>query len=53
MDLTRKDKILDIRPGDLQADVQAGVLRKTLNHEAGRHGLFSPPIPAPTPPSAA
>ena len=45
MDLTRMDRILDIRPDDLQADVQPGVLRKTLNREAGRHGLFFPPDP--------
>jgi len=45
MDLTRMDKVLDIRPQDLQADVQPGVLRRSLNREAGRHGLFFPPDP--------
>jgi len=45
MDLTRMDKILEIRPQDLQADVQPGVLRKELNRKAGRHGLFFPPDP--------
>ncbi len=45
MDMTRMDRILDIRPEDLQADVQPGVLRKTLNRETGRHGLFFPPDP--------
>ncbi len=45
MDLTRMDRILEVRPRDLQADVQPGVLRKTLNREAGRHGLFFPPDP--------
>jgi D-lactate dehydrogenase (cytochrome) len=39
------DKILDIRPGDLQVDVQPGVLRKKLNRRVGRHGLFFPPDP--------
>jgi D-lactate dehydrogenase (cytochrome) len=45
MDLSRMDKILDIRPEDLQADVQPGVLRKELNRHCGRHGLFFPPDP--------
>jgi D-lactate dehydrogenase (cytochrome) len=45
MDFTRMDRILDIRPEDLQADVRPGVLRKTLNREAGRHGLFFPVDP--------
>ena len=45
MDMTRMNKILDIRPQDLQADVQPGVLRKELNRQTGRHGLFFPPDP--------
>jgi len=45
MDLTRMDKILEIRPQDLQADVQPGVLRKELNRRAGTFGLFFPPDP--------
>lgn len=45
MDLTRMDKILEIRPQDLQADVQPGVLRKELNRRAGKYGLFFPPDP--------
>ena len=45
IDMTRMDKIIEIRPGDLQADVQPGVLRKELNRRAGRHGLFFPPDP--------
>jgi D-lactate dehydrogenase (cytochrome) len=45
VDLTRMDRILDIRPQDLQADVQPGVLRKELNRQAGQHGLFFPPDP--------
>lgn len=45
MDLTQMDKIIDIRPRDLQADVQPGVLRKTLNKKTGPHGLFFPPDP--------
>jgi len=45
MDLSQMNQITAIRPQDLQADVQPGVLRKTLNREAGRHGLFFPPDP--------
>jgi D-lactate dehydrogenase (cytochrome) len=45
MDMTRMNKILDIRPRDLQVDVQPGVLRKELNRQTGRHGLFFPPDP--------
>jgi len=45
MDFTRMNRILEIRPQDLQADVQPGVLRKELNRQAGRHGLFFPPDP--------
>jgi D-lactate dehydrogenase (cytochrome) len=45
VDLTRMDRIIDIRPQDLQADVEPGVLRKELNRQAGKHGLFFPPDP--------
>lgn len=45
MDLTRMNRILDIRPQDLQADVEPGVLRKELNRQTGKHGLFFPPDP--------
>ena len=45
MDMIRMDKILEIRPRDLQADVQSGVLRKELNRQTGKHGLFFPPDP--------
>ncbi len=45
IDLIRMNKILEIRPQDLQADVQPGVLRKELNRQAGKHGLFFPPDP--------
>lgn len=45
IDMIRMNKILEIRPQDLQADVQPGVLRKELNRQAGRHGLFFPPDP--------
>ncbi|CAB5092412.1 D-Lactate dehydrogenase, cytochrome c-dependent (EC [Olavius algarvensis associated proteobacterium Delta 3] len=45
MDCSRMDRIIGVRPEDLQADVQPGVLRKTLNHETGQFGLFFPPDP--------
>lgn len=45
MDFGRMNRIIDIRPRDLQADVQPGVTRKTLNREAGAFGLFFPPDP--------
>ena len=45
IDMTRMNRILAIRPQDLQADVQPGVLRKELNHQVGQHGLFFPPDP--------
>ena len=45
VDLTLMNRILNIRPQDLQADVEPGVLRKELNRQAGKHGLFFPPDP--------
>jgi D-lactate dehydrogenase (cytochrome) len=45
VDLTRMNRVIEIRPQDLQADVQPGVLRKELNRQAGQHGLFFPPDP--------
>lgn len=45
MDMSRMNRILDIRPHDLQADVEPGVLRKELNRRAGKYGLFFPPDP--------
>jgi D-lactate dehydrogenase (cytochrome) len=45
VDLTLMNRILEIRPQDLQADVEPGVLRKELNRQAGKHGLFFPPDP--------
>ena len=37
INMSQMDKILEIRPRDLQADVQPGVLRKELNRRTGRH----------------
>jgi D-lactate dehydrogenase (cytochrome) len=45
LDLTRLNRILALRPDDLQADVQGGVPRSALNAAAGAHGLFFPVDP--------
>ncbi len=45
LDVTRMDRILRIRPEDLQADVQAGVAHTELNRRLAGHGLFFPPDP--------
>jgi D-lactate dehydrogenase (cytochrome) len=45
LDLTRMNRILEVRPDDLQADVQAGAPRSALNAAAGQHGLFFPVDP--------
>ena len=45
MDMTQMNRIIAIRPEDLQADVQPGVFRKTLNKNAAQSGLFFPPDP--------
>ena len=42
MDMIQMDQIMEIRPQDLQADVQPGVLRKELNRQTGQYGLFFP-----------
>ena len=45
IDCIQMDRVLNVRPQDLQADVQPGVLRKTLNRQCGPQGLFFPPDP--------
>jgi D-lactate dehydrogenase (cytochrome) len=45
LDLSRLNRVLDVRPGDLQARVQAGVLRSELNAKAAEHGLWFPVDP--------
>jgi D-lactate dehydrogenase (cytochrome) len=45
MDMIQMDKVIEIRPQDLQADVQPGVLRKELNRQTGQYGLFFPVDP--------
>jgi D-lactate dehydrogenase (cytochrome) len=46
LDLTRMDDILDVRPADLQVDVQPGVLGSAVDEAVARHGLFFPPLPS-------
>jgi D-lactate dehydrogenase (cytochrome) len=45
LDLSRLDAIVEMRPADLQATVQAGVTRSALNAAAGGHGLQFPVDP--------
>jgi D-lactate dehydrogenase (cytochrome) len=45
VDLIQMNRILEIRPQDLQADVQPGLLYRELNRQAGKYGLFFPPDP--------
>jgi len=45
LDCTQMDRVLAIRPEDLQCDVQAGVLRRRLNKQLAQYGLFFPPDP--------
>jgi D-lactate dehydrogenase (cytochrome) len=45
LDLSRMDSVLELRPDDMQAVVQAGVPRSKLNEAAGEHGLFFPVDP--------
>ncbi|WP_423212370.1 FAD-binding oxidoreductase [Paracoccus yeei] len=40
LDLMRMDRVLDIRPGDLQADVEPGLTREALNQDLRATGLF-------------
>jgi D-lactate dehydrogenase (cytochrome) len=43
--MQRFDRIVEIRPSDFVAIVQAGVGYKELNRAVGRYGLFFPPDP--------
>ena len=45
LDLTRMDRVLAVRPDDLTATVQPGLMRSGLNAAAGEHGLFFPVDP--------
>jgi D-lactate dehydrogenase (cytochrome) len=45
LDLSRLDRVLEVRPGDLQVRVQAGVLRSGVNAAVAEHGLWFPVDP--------
>ena len=45
LDCSRMDAVVAIRPGDLQVDVQPGVVYAALNRTLRPHGLFFPPSP--------
>nr|WP_310732950.1 FAD-binding oxidoreductase [Halostella pelagica] len=46
LNMTKMDRILDIRPEDFQIDVQPGLLGSEIDELAGDHGLFFPPLPS-------
>ncbi len=45
LDMTRMNRVLEIRPEDLQVDVEPGVFRKELNRQLSGSGLFFPVDP--------
>ncbi|RCU46273.1 FAD-binding oxidoreductase [Haloplanus salinus] len=46
LDMTRMDAVLDVRPDDLQVDIQPGILGDDVNEAVAKHGLFLPSMPA-------
>jgi len=46
LDTTRMDEVLEIRPADLQVDVQPGVLGDAVEEAVAAEGLFFPPLPS-------
>jgi D-lactate dehydrogenase (cytochrome) len=46
LDLTRMNGVCDVRPDDLQVDVEPGVIGTDVNEAVGEHGLFFPPLPS-------
>lgn len=45
LDMTRMNRIISIRPADLQVDVEPGVFRRELNRQLSDSGLFFPVDP--------
>jgi D-lactate dehydrogenase (cytochrome) len=45
LDTSRMNRIVEVRPADLDVTVQPGVTRETLNKELAKHGLFFPVDP--------
>lgn len=46
LDTTRMDAVREIRPDDLQIDVEAGAIGDDINEALERYGLFFPPLPS-------
>lgn len=46
MNMMRMSRIVEVRPLDMQVDVEAGVIYDQLNKELEPYGLFFPPDPA-------
>lgn len=46
LNLTRMDRILDVRPESLQVDVEPGVIGSAVDDAVESHGLFFPPLPS-------
>jgi D-lactate dehydrogenase (cytochrome) len=46
LDMSRMDAVLDVRPDDLQVDVQPGILGDDVNEAVAKHGLFLPALPS-------
>ena len=44
MNLTRLDRVREVRPDDFQIDVEAGVMGSAIEEAVTRHGLFFPPL---------
>ncbi|MEM8961176.1 MAG: FAD-linked oxidase C-terminal domain-containing protein [Acidobacteriota bacterium] len=42
VDMTRMDRVLAVRPDDMDVTVEAGVTRKALERRLAEHGLFFP-----------
>src|SRR5258708_27093271 len=45
LDTSRMNRVIEVRPSDLDVTVQPGVTREALNKELGKHGLFFPVDP--------
>jgi D-lactate dehydrogenase (cytochrome) len=46
LDVSRMDAVLEVRPDDLQVDVQPGILGDDLNDAVAKHGLVLPSLPS-------
>jgi D-lactate dehydrogenase (cytochrome) len=45
LDTSRMNRVLEVRPADLDVTVQPGVRRESLNRELAKHGVFFPVDP--------